>query len=190
MRKDKAKKLIKMAAWGSADPSPENSSGIIVFDTETTGLDPEESEIIQISVIDGDGNTLINSYVKPYWSKEWPEAAAVNGITPETVKDAPYAHELIPKVRGIFEGADLWIAYNNPFDLSFLRFWGIDPTGKKQVDVMREFAPVYGEWNEEKGSYKWQKLTKAAAYYGYSFSAHDSLEDVKATLFVYQKMKE
>ena len=92
--------------------------------------------------------------------------------------------------RGIFEGADLWIAYNNPFDLSFLRFWGIDPTGKKQVDVMREFAPVYGEWNEEKGSYKWQKLAKAAAYYGYSFSAHDSLEDVKATLFVYQKMKE
>lgn len=53
---------------------------------------------------------------------------------------------------------------------------------------MREFAPIYGEYNSYYGDYKWQKLGTAAAYYGYEFKAHDSLEDVRATLFVYQQM--
>lgn len=49
------------------------------------------------------------------------------------------------------------------------------------------FAEIYGEWNERRGSYKWQSLTKCATYYGYEFKAHDSLEDVKATLYCYKK---
>ena len=36
-----------------------------------------------------------------------------------------------------------------------------------------------------------KKLTNAACYYGYNFDelAHDSLEDVKATLVVYNALK-
>lgn len=56
---------------------------------------------------------------------------------------------------------------------------------------MIEFAEIYGEWNDYYGNYKWQKLTIAAYYYGYNFddSAHDSLEDAKATLVVYNAIK-
>ena len=42
---------------------------IIVFDTETTGV-TEDDEIIQLSIIDGNGKTLINEYVHPYWKKD------------------------------------------------------------------------------------------------------------------------
>lgn len=49
------------------------------------------------------------------------------------------------------------------------------------------FAEIYGEWNERRGSYKWQSLTKCATYYGYEFKAHDSLEDVKATLYAIKR---
>ena len=55
---------------------------------------------------------------------------------------------------------------------------------------MIDFAEVYGEWSDYKNSYKWQKLSTAAAYYNFKFSAHNSLEDVKATLFVAQKLYE
>lgn len=112
----------------------------IIFDTETTGLNPREDEIIQISIIDGLGNVLINELVHPYWKKSWSEAARVNGITPDRVANAPYPHELIPKVKGIFAAADLLVAYNNQFDLNFLEQWGIQTTGKKQYDVMMAFA--------------------------------------------------
>lgn len=55
---------------------------------------------------------------------------------------------------------------------------------------MLAFAEIYGEWNEYYGNYKWQSLSKCAEYYGYTFKAHDSLEDVKATLYCYKKMAE
>ena len=132
----------------------DNPSGTIVFDTETTGLKPDEDEILQISIIDGDGRILLNSYVSPYRKSSWPKAQRVNGIGRETVLDAPYPHELIPVVRGIFESAETLIAYNNPFDLSFLAKWGVSPEGKEQVDVMLEFAEMYGEPDEKHGGFQ------------------------------------
>ena len=56
---------------------------------------------------------------------------------------------------------------------------------------MIEFAKIYGEWNNYYGNHTYQKLTNAACYYGYNFDelAHDSLEDVKATLVVYNAIK-
>ena len=166
----------------------DNPSGIVVFDVETTGLDPGIDEILQFSAIDGDGNTLLNTYVRPYVKEEWPDAAKVNGITSEMVKDAPYPHELIPIVKGIFESAELLISYNGVFDIGFLQHWGIDFSSQKHFDVMREFAPIYGEYREAYGNYKWQKLTTCAEYYGYKFKAHDSQEDVKATLYCYNQI--
>ena len=107
------------------------------------------------------------------------------------VADAPDPEEIISTVKGIFESADMLIAYNGRFDLSFLDVWGIHPSEEQAVvDVMLEFAEVYGEKNYYYGGYKWQKLTTAASYYGYKFAAHDSLEDVRATLFIYRKMRE
>ena len=172
-----------------APPYSVSASKTIIFDTETTGLNPGEDEIIQISIIDGLGNVLINELVHPYWKKSWSEAARVNGITPDRVANAPYPHELIPKVKGIFAAADLLVAYNNQFDLNFLEEWGIQAIGKKQFDVMLAFAREYGEWNDFFCDYKWQKLGTAAAYYGYHFRAHDSLEDVRATLYIFDQMQ-
>lgn len=182
------KELMEMSKYVPAVPC-DNKTGIIVFDVETTGLSPEYDEIIQISIINGDGEKLLDEYVRPYWCSEWKDAEAINGISPVMLKDAPFPHQLIPRVKGIFESADLLIAYNNSFDLSFLDKWGISTEGKKQIDIMQEFAPIYGEWNEYYEDYKWQKLTTCAKYYGYEFNAHDSLEDVKATLFCYKQMQ-
>lgn len=106
------------------------------------------------------------------------------------VAKAPMAYQLIPKVKGIFESASTIISYNGRFDLDFLSYWGIDASGKNDIDVMLEFAPIYGDWNEKHGDYKWQSLSTCAAYYGYEFNAHDSLEDVRATLFCWNKIKE
>lgn len=86
------KERLAQAAQLPAQPYSLYASKTIIFDTETTGLNPREDEIIQISIIDGLGNVLINELVHPYWKKSWSEAARVNGITPDRVANAPYPH--------------------------------------------------------------------------------------------------
>lgn len=62
----------------------------IVIDTETTGLNAGVDELLQVSIIDDEGKTLFNSYIKPSKTKSWDSAMAVNHITPEMVANAPY----------------------------------------------------------------------------------------------------
>ena len=46
-------------------------SKIICIDIEATGLDRNNDEILQVSIINGRGKTLYNSYIKPEYTTEW-----------------------------------------------------------------------------------------------------------------------
>lgn len=184
--------MIQKALKNKSVPC-ENPSRLIVLDLETTGLSNYRDDVLQLSVIDGDGNVLINSYVKPYYNTLWEQAQRINNISPDMVADAPELHELVPKLKGIFESCDTIIGYNTLFDLSFLGF--LDFSERHIIDVMDDFAPIYGEWSDYHGDYKWQKLVTCAEYYGFDWnsikeSAHNSLGDCYATLHCYNKMKE
>lgn len=167
----------------------------IIIDTETTGFHPYDGdELLQVSIIDTDGNVLFDEYFKPQHRTEWKEAEQVNGISPEMVADRPAISEKISEINAIIENSDTIIGYNTQFDIGFLKANGaIVPDDLETVDVMEDFAKIYGEWNSARGSYKWQKLTRAAEYYGYDWSqraetAHNSLGDCFATLYVYKKL--
>lgn len=165
-----------------------NFKNILIFDTETTGLSPYTDELLQISAVDINGTPLLNSYVKPEKHTEWPEAQAVNHISPETVKNAPTFKELKDQMQKLIDNADLIVTYNGKFDMDFLQLNGIkvDPQ-KPHLDVMKAFAPVYGE-KFKNGQPKTKKLVEAAGYYGFDFKAHDSLGDSLATLKIGQKL--
>jgi len=167
----------------------------IVIDTETTGFHPYDGdELLQVSIIDTDGNVLFDEYFKPQHRTEWKEAEQVNGISPEMVADCPAISEKISEINAIIENSDTIIGYNTQFDISFLKANGaIVPDDIDTIDVMEDFAEIYGERNSFRDGYKWQKLTTAADYYGYDWSqraetAHNSLGDCYATLFVYNKI--
>lgn len=188
------KKVFEDFRKGSEKNMAEKEEKLIVFDLETTGLNPRWDEILQLTAIDQDGNPLINTLLRPQSVKSWPGAMRVNGITPEMVKDAPAASDIEEIVKKVFTGRDdtMYVAYNGNFDLGFLRHtFGIgDP--KHYYDVMYAFAPIYGQWDDYHGNYRWQKLVTCAAYYGYDWgddTAHDSLADCRATLYCYKQMR-
>lgn len=59
----------------------------MILDTETTGLDYDD-KIVEIAVIDLDGNVLINTLVDP--NKAIPkEATEIHGIANKMVENAP-----------------------------------------------------------------------------------------------------
>ena len=172
----------------------ENKSGSIVIDTETTGPYSSEDEILQLSIIDGNGNILLNTYVKPLYHNEWKDAEKINHITKEMVKSAPTIFDLIPILNGIFNSATELILYNADFDLDFIKYHtGIDvKKNQKVTDVMIDFANYFKDWDDKHKCCRWQKLTFASNYFGFKWDieAHNSLADIKATLFVKNKLSE
>lgn len=164
----------------------------IVIDTETTGTNNRLDEILQLSIIDyATGAVLMDEYFKPANKRRWFEAQRVNGISPALVADKRGIADALPEIQAIFDQTSQVIGYNSSFDIGFLQVAGV--TIKAPVlDVMPMFSPIYGEWNDYYGNYKWQKLTVAAAYFHYQWPAHahNSLPDCYATRFVYQKILE
>lgn len=165
---------------------------ILCFDVETTGLSREEDEILQLSIVDGTGKTVFNEYIKPTRHESWDGAEAIHGISPSDVADKPTIEEYKDTLNDIFKDVQLLVGYNNIYlDNAFLKEAGIQiPEDAKMYDVMLKFAPIYGEWNEMRQDYKWQKLAKCAEYYGFHGDGqfHDSLEDVRATLYCFNSM--
>ncbi len=93
-----------------------------IFDTETTGLDPESGDrIVEIAGIRIKGKEKIatfQSLVNP--GRPISEAAfAVNHITQEMLKDTPKIDEVLPKFLNFMQGSCL-CSYNAIFDLGFL----------------------------------------------------------------------
>jgi len=160
-----------------------------VLDTETTGL--ERGEIVQIAVLDQDGRALVYHYVKPT-GKIPLEATAIHGITDAMVKDAPTWKQTSDELQALLTGKNI-VIYNAVYDRKMMH-QSAEAAGLPHVDwknlckfwcAMESFAVIYGQWNEYKGSYRWQKLSTAADYFEIEPStAHDALGDCMTTLGV------
>ena len=174
---------------GYLEKEPEK---VMVLDIETTGLHAPEDEVLSLAIIDGTGETLFYDSFKPEHNTAWPEAQAVNGISPDAVADGSIFTEETEYINLLLAKAAVIVGYNHEgFDLPFLAQFGVcPPEDVKLVDVMIDYAEIKGEWDKNHQDWKWQKLTACAAHYGYQYQAHDSLEDVKATLFCARKCAE
>ena len=158
---------------------------VMVLDIETTGFYAPQDEVLSLAIIDGTGETLYYDSFKPEHNTAWPEAQAVNGISPDDVADGSIFTEETEYINLLLAKAEVIVGYNQEgFDLPFLAQFAVCPPEEvKLVDVMLDYAEIHGEWDTEHQDWKWQKLTACAAHYGYQYRAHDSLEDAEATLF-------
>ena len=164
----------------------------INIDKETTGLWVRD-EVLEVAIINSQNEVLFNERIKPTRRKKWNEAARVNGIYPEHLRACKTIKHYKAKIAEILQNADEIVGYNTCFDLEMLENSGLSLNLKQNVeiiDVMEMFAEYWGEWSDNFYSYKWQKLSKAAGWFGYKFKAHNALEDVKATKYIYEKLTE
>lgn len=176
----------------------EKDCDVIFLDTETTGLNADTDEILQISIVNNNGDIILDSYICPEHKTEWKAAESINHISPQMLKYAPLMSDIAPLISEIMSRAKVVIAYNVSFDWNFiakvLEKCGFDFANKtpELKCCMKKFAEVYGEWNDEMQDYRWQKLSRAASYYNIPWrgQAHGSLADTLMCRDVWNKMND
>lgn len=112
------------------DPEPTTkwTESLLVFDTETTGVDPTQARIVTASLglMDGAGEILQQWQWLIDPGVEIPEAAqAVHGISTEHARehgqDSPTAiAQIVDQLRNSLEAGATLVVYNAPYDLGVL----------------------------------------------------------------------
>jgi len=160
---------------------------MIYLDLETTGLNPNQDEILQIGILSEDGQVLMNQYIKPVRHSEWKQAERVHGITPEQVTTCPTLEDITKRLVDICNGQDV-VIYNADYDTGFLPS-EVRKAIKSVSCAMLAFAEVYGDWDGFYGGYRWKPLTFAASYVEHDWGedlAHDAISDCRATKSVWE----
>ena len=170
----------------------------LLLDTETTGLG-DDAEVVELAVIDCAGAVLLDTLVRP--SGPVPaEAAAIHGITDAMLAGAPTWSEIHARFCDLVEGRQV-VIYSREFDTRVItqtaRRYGLPAPqgfdlaldGSAVHCAMQAYAEFRGEWSAEKGQYRWQKLSAAAAQQGVTVTnAHRALGDCLMTLGVVRAM--
>lgn len=138
----------------------ENKQNYIILDTETTGLD--DAQIVEIAIINLDGEALLNTLVKPTIPIPL-EVTNIHGITDDMVKDAPTFPEVHPKIIKAIEGK-ITLIYNRVFDVRILNYCrnihrlpSFNLKDRSEC-LMELYAQWYGEYSTYFKDYKWQPL--------------------------------
>lgn len=151
----------------------DNKDNFVILDCETTGLEYSD-EIVQIGIIDLDGNVLIDQLVCP--TQEIPEKVIeIHGITNQMVKNCPSWNKVYPRVKEIVKDKTI-IAYNASFDAGMIenscRKYNIKTEDFKYECLMYNTMDVLG-------IDRWISLKDAV---GSVHQEHKSLDDCKLCL--------
>lgn len=153
----------------------------VCFDTETTGLKPDENRVVEIGAVKFDKLGIISRFsllIDPECSMP-PEAGSVNNITDEMLKGQPLFKDVAKDFLQFIQNTVL-IAHNAPFDISFinseLKRCKIGKLSNKVIDTViftREVFPRLA-------SYKLQELAKTFKIV--AFEAHRAEDDARVCM--------
>ena len=172
---------------------------LVLFDTETTGLNYSRDEVIEFAAVvveAADGTPKI--------TREYDELVALTpgatvpakiealtGITTQDLRERGLAKTRVCRdMAELFAGNTLLLAYNAHFDLSFLYYMllrGGDPTilrGKDKLDLLTVYRDRRGYPH---------RLCNAIESYGLTgtvVNSHRAVDDVIATFAVMEAMAE
>lgn len=160
--------------------------GIYILDTETTGLQGDV-RVIELSIIDLDGNIVFHSLFNP--GMPLPEKIPeLTGITDEMLETAPFFFQKVTEIVDILSGKQV-IAWNAPFDRQWLTnellmaSQGPAAASICWFDAMELSSFASGRFR------KWYKLIEAKKDYGIGDSQeHRSTADCFDTLAVLRKI--
>ena len=133
----------------------------IYLDVETTGLDWDD-EVIEIAVLDEDGEVLLNSLIRPTSRASInKEAKKTHKISKRMLKKAPTWEAIYPQLKELLDGKVIR-TYNAEFDQRLLeqtcKAWDLPIFTNQFVCIMKAYSLHAGHFKDRSRDYKWWKL--------------------------------
>lgn len=150
----------------------------VVFDLETTGLNPQKNGITEIGAVrwrDGEIIDTFNTFVNPGQPIS-AQITRVTGITDDMVADAPNMGEALVAFKKYIGDAVL-AAHNAPFDMSFVNKHGDDNDIVFDNECL-DTVPLFRRALKGHRSYS---LGKLAVDLGIAHRHHRALDDAQCT---------
>lgn len=185
----KAAQRLKAARISAARQRKAATDEYVVIDTETNGLDPRRSELIEIAAlrvrdgIPGESWSALINIGEPIDQ----EITRLTGIT-----DAMCHSEGLPADEAIrqfcaFVGDSRVVCHNASFDYGFIRVicdkYGLPPFSNRCEDTLQMARRKIFEVED-------YKLSTLALFYGLDSSkAHRALPDCRLTAAIYEKLR-
>jgi DNA polymerase III epsilon subunit-like protein len=174
------------------------AQGAYILDSETTGLDTESDEIIQLAIIDTQGDVQISTLLHPpnpyaVYNKNYDSekcAYDIHGISADMLRDAPYLESIYEQLAYITKTGKPILVYNWNFDISMLEAMlqrrDLDPLEFNGYCLMERYAQWFGDiYNHYTGrgryshwSYKWKPLNAGHTALGDCFAALERLKEM------------
>lgn len=154
--------------------------GVVVLDTETTGLSSQENELIEISAarLTAEGSVeRFDTFVHPTQIIP-PEITALTSITMADVIHAPEPKEAVAALATFVAGSPI-VAHNASFDRAFIE---AVPGGKEVSELWIDSLALSRIALPRFSSHK---LADMAAYFGVTAVSHRACDDVDALLGVW-----
>ena len=157
----------------------------VYLDTETTGMH-FNSEVIEIGIIDDQGEVLFDQLIRPR-GKIDPAAGRVHGITLEMLVGAPTWEQVWPQAEHVLMGRLVGV-YNVEFDLRLMKqshsrswlTWTLPDSNF--FDIMKLYARFFGDWDPVHKSFRYQSLEIAGRQCGIRLpNAHRAVDDCLLT---------
>lgn len=175
---------------------------VILFDVETSGLDPKKDKIIELGMLVLRRNDIndkfklekeVNSLLKHEDLVISEEITKITGITQQAIDEQGVApNKVFDEIAGnflVYQEDTLLVAYNAGFDINFIsEFLSLHmiKTGGFPCLVSDILDPLTIFRDRHSGSHK---LKDAIAFYGAEgVNSHRAIDDVKAMLSVIKKM--
>jgi DNA polymerase III subunit epsilon len=156
---------------------------LIVFDLETTGVDPVKDKIVSFAAVwrdEGGDEVSVHYLVNP--GRPIPKGASdVHGITDEMVADRPTFDKIAKDVADIFKGADVGGFNSNRFDVPMLA----EELARCGIDFHDPARRFYDAFVVFRKTHPRDLAAAHMRYCGTTFEgAHDALCDAEATLHI------
>lgn len=168
------------------------STPLIVFDTETTGLDPYGAdricEIGALKVINGEVVDTFETLINP--ERNIPIAASqVNNITDDMVANSPTMDEVWPKFKEFIGEEGVLVAHNAKFDMDYLNAY-LERAGLSKAELPECLCTMKISKNLFKGEkgHSLKALSDRLDIERDEEQSHRALYDVEVTVACLKKM--